>query len=411
MEEKVKPFLALHYSSPLLKNIGKLVCPPYDVITKKEEDFLRRKSSYNFSHILLKGKNPSYQDLGKKFKEWLNKGVLVEEKEPSFYLSLQEFKMGTRLFRRLGFLGLLKLDEKAWVFPHERTHFSPKKDRYQVIKYTQANLSPIFVVYPKRRNEPVSLIFKSLKNKEPFIKFKDKDVSYKLWKVSKKEEIANIQKYFKNIPSLFIADGHHRFEVALSFFRRNRHRASLFKDLNYILAYFCPQDKNLLVLPTHRIIKKDIREDFLLKSLSSYFNCQRLDSLKRLGERLEESKMFSFGFYRSGKIFYLSLKNNSLLSRVLPKFVKEYKNLDVFLLHNWVFKDILNIDLEEDFLYSKDIKEATNLARKNRGCAFILRAPDINTVMRLALRGEVLPQKTTYFYPKFLSGLILRKLW
>ena len=410
MKSKLKPFLALHYNPRLFKKLKDLVCPPYDIITEEEEQALRKSSPYNFSHILLKEPSSSYQELGRRFKEWLKKDILIEEKEPAFYLTLQEFKFSSKTFKRIGFLGLLKLD--ASIFPHEKTHSAPKKDRYQVIKYTQANLSPVFVVYPRKKNEVINLLFKTLKNTPPFIKLKHRGILYQIYKISQPQKIRKIQKYFENIP-LFIADGHHRFETALKFFRKNKHKLDKFKDLGSILAYFSPQDENLLVLPTHRIINKHIDLNFLKSSLQPYFFFQEVKSFKKLQDLLDKAEIFSFGFIQGKNILYFSLKNKSLIPRYLNRpSLRSYKKLDVFLLHNWVFRDILKIDLkEEDLLYTKSIKELSELITKNKNCGFLLRKPDISAVMKIAFEGKTLPQKTTYFYPKFLSGLILRKLW
>ncbi|MCD6539112.1 MAG: DUF1015 domain-containing protein [Candidatus Omnitrophica bacterium] len=410
MKSKLKPFLALHYNPRLFKKLKDLVCPPYDIITEEEERALRKSSPYNFSHILLKEPGSSYQELGRKFKEWLKKDILVEEKEPAFYLTLQEFKFGSKTFKRIGFLGLLKLD--ASIFPHEKTHPAPKKDRYQVIKYTQANLSPIFVVYSKKKNEVITLLFKTLKNTPPFIKLKHRGILYQIYKISQPQKIRKIQKYFENIP-LFIADGHHRFETALKFFRKNKHKLNRFRDLGYILAYFSPQDENLLVLPTHRIVNKNIGLNFLKSSLQPYFFFQEVKSFKKLQDLLDKAEIFSFGFAQGKNILYFSLKSKSLIPKYLNKpSLRSYKKLDVFLLHNWVFKAILKIALkEEDFLYTKSIEELSELITKNKNCGFLLRKPDISAVTKIAFEGKTLPQKTTYFYPKFLSGLILRKLW
>jgi len=408
--DRIKPFQATHYNPSVFKGLKKLVCPPYDVISKEEQKKLKKSSPYNFCHILLRSNNDSYQDLGKKFNRWLEDNILVEDKGPAIYVTLQEFTVNSKKYKRRGFLALLRLDEEKVTFPHERTHSKPKKDRLQVISRVKANLSPIFIIYPKKNKEPIKAMIEGLKDSKPFLKVADHErVSYKVWKLTDKRDIEKITKYFNNIP-LLIADGHHRFEVARKFLKRNKNKSFRFTDLNYILAYFSPQDENLLIFPTHRVLKKKLDLDLLPEKLRPYFFVVRHKNLKDLEDSLKKKRQFCFGFYQDKNFLSLSLKEETSLDKILKK-SSVYKNLDIFLLHNWIFGSILKMKIKEDeIVYTKSIKDAKNLADMHKGCAFIIRPPKIEDVMDAAFKSLKLPQKTTYFYPKFLSGLILRKL-
>ena len=409
-QDRIKPFRALYYNPSKFRSLKKLVCPPYDVISKQEQKRLNHASPYNFCHVLLKDDKNSYGNLGDKFKRWLSDNILTQDCDRAFYLTLQEFTVNSKRFQRRGLLGLLKLDEKAVVYPHEKTHSKPKKDRLKVLDRTQANLSPVFIVYPRKGKEPLSSILDRVSRVKPFLEVTDKEkVNYKIWKLADTKDIENIQLYLNNTP-LLIADGHHRFEVARKFFAKNRRKAGKFSDLNYILTYFSPQDDNLLIFPTHRVIKKKVSVNTLINRLKPYFIINKHSNIKDIKNYLDKQRLFCFGFYQEGNIFSFSLKDAKSLDRILSK-NKIFSKLDVVLLHDWIFKSILKIKITEDrILYSKSIKQAKQEADNHKGCCFMLKPPDVNDIMDAAFNNLRFPQKTTYFYPKFLSGLILRKL-
>ena len=403
--DRIKPFKATFYNPQKFKKFEKLVCPPYDVITSQAAFKYRQSSPYNFCNILLKN-GESYDDLQKIFTGWVKDKVLVDDPKPNFYLTCQTFKLKGRVFKRYGFLGLLKINEEAVIYPHEKTHSAPKKDRLAMMENLKANLSPIFLIYPKKEGDPVEGLVKKLSRKKPSLRVSDKDgILYKVWKVSNKKAISDIGGYFGGV-KLLIADGHHRFEVARKFYRQNKHKIHRYSNLNYILAYLTPQDKNLLVLPTHRVLSQKVNLEKLMKNLKPYFDISKHASKKQVSHMLNKANTpFSFVLYQDKAFIYLCLKNERVLDKIKP----EYRNLDVDILHELIFKKILEFD-PADIEYSKDITESTQLADGYKGCSFILRKPDIGAIMNLALKGRKLPQKTTYFYPKFLSGLILRRL-
>ena len=171
MSATLKAFSALHYNTEKIKNLSLVVSPPYDVISKKELKTLRKKSPYNFSRVLLASNN-RYKEIGDKFRKWIKDGILVKEKTPALYLYQQNFAIEGKNYKRFGILGLLRMDKKGVVFPHEYTLKAPKKDRSRVIKEVKANLSPIFVIAPKPLKILNSLCHRHLKLK-PLLQFKD----------------------------------------------------------------------------------------------------------------------------------------------------------------------------------------------------------------------------------------------
>lgn len=437
----IKPFSATYYNPASAADLLPLVCPPYDVIDKEELVSLKKKSPYNFSRILL-AHNNNYKKIGDRFKKWTQREVFVKDKQENLYLYEQKFNYQGKNYARFGIISLLRLDKKGVVFPHEYTLSKPKKDRKRIIEKVKANLSPIFVITTSALNT-LAKIHKSCKKTQPFFQFKDSRGDDNLvWKIGNKEDIKKIVQEL-NKCQLIIADGHHRFEVAYDYAKKNKGK---FKDLNYILAYITAAQKSLLILPTHRIIKAGVKG--CLEKLEKYFYITKV-SQKLLEEKLKKNKgKFCFGIYPIRKIpcdkprgrysstraefnshefsngiyqnkfFFLRLKSSVVLDTIIKdctylgrsfslkkKDYEIYKHLDVYLLHKIVFP---LLGLKGQITYTHNVKEAKS-EENNNSIAFILKPPTLKTVFAIANKGYRLPQKSTYFYPKVPSGIVIRK--
>ncbi len=396
----LKPFCALHYNLKRIKDLSSVVCPPYDTLNKKEADSFKKKFPYNFCNILLVDEDNDYRKLKEKFYRWIDEGILIRDKDESFYLYEQEFEFAGKIYRRVGIVGLLKMDKEGVIFPHERTLSSPKKDRYYILRELKANLSPIFILTPGKVN-----ILKELSSyyhcRRAFIDFVDTaGIRNRVWRVRNREFIRKVQRAFAR-RTLLIADGHHRFEVSYRYFKRMKGK---FKDLNYILAYFTDGASGILMFPTHRVVKigNNKKEEFLA-SLRSYFEIKSVSRsvFKRMFEK--ENPSVDFGLSGRGEFYFLYLKKNVVLDKILKKKEQVYSSLNVYILHRIL--DSLNI---KDIEYTHSLEEAIKMTTKGRW-AFILTPPPLETVFSIALKGYRLPQKTTYFYPKLLSGILIRK--
>ncbi|MCM8824314.1 MAG: DUF1015 domain-containing protein [Candidatus Omnitrophica bacterium] len=397
--ELIKPFKAFHYNPQLLKEISSLVCPPYDLMSREDINRFKKKHPYNFCNVLCIDEYHNYKDLSKKYSQWIDDGILVEENTPSLYLYQQRFRFENKNYSRVGIVGLLRIDNKSVIFPHENTLPLPKKDRYYIIKNLKSNLTPIFVVVPHRLR--ILHTIHTLYGRKPhFIKFKDfLNIDNTLWRIDEKDIIHKISKEILS-KQLFIADGHHRFEVAYRYFLEERHR---FKDLNYILAYFTDWHNGLLVLPTHRVLKNVFNFENIFTKLSHYF---KIEEIKRgkIENILSYTKDIAFGIYKDNKQFIIKLKKRNILDKILNKEDKIYKNLDVYILHRLV----LPLLDKKDILYTSSLKEAKELGNKGN-LSFILKRPLLNLLFNIAKKGYLLPEKSTYFYPKIISGLLIRR--
>ncbi|MCK9614153.1 MAG: DUF1015 domain-containing protein [Candidatus Omnitrophica bacterium] len=397
MADIIRPFRATHYNPSFFKNLSAFTCPPYDVISKKQLSLLKRKSPYNFSNILI-ATNNDYKEIGERLRSWIDKRILVDDPAESIFLYEQRFRIGTEKYKRFGFLSLLKMNQKGAIFPHEYTLSAPKEDRKKVIEEVEANLSPIFVIAPKKIN-----YFHALHNryctKKPFMRFKDLDANENLvWKITDKDTIKKICSQ-ANGKNLVIADGHHRFEVASGYYKRNKRR---FKNLNYIMSYITDAQRGLVILPTHRVISvPDF--DGALATLKQYFDIKEVKNDNVLTGHLGKEKKFSFGVYRRSKFYFLKLKNETILDKLFP--ASPYKKLNTYLLHQFVLP---MLKTDGSIQYTHDIKEAEKLAGHDK-TAFILKPVSLSAVFDIANRGYRLPQKSTYFYPKVYSGIAIRR--
>jgi len=399
MSSLIKPFKALHYNPRLIKNLSQVTCPPYDIIKKSERSYFKKLSPYNFSHITLSSSKDSYKRIAKTFSSWIQKGILTEDARDSFYLYEQTFTLEGKRMRRVGVLGLLQLDRRGVIFPHEYTHAAPKKDRAKILKEVKANLSPIFVVSPYTSGV-LQQISAHQRRRKPFMDFKDRQgIGNRLWKIDDKKTITRIVKEFDN-RKMIIADGHHRFEVAHVYFRKHK---KAYRDLNYIFAYFTDMHSGICILPTHRIIRTETKG--MLKALARFFKVTPI-SRGQLEGRLKDSKIFSFGIYLKGIFYFLQLKDKAILGKIGTSRKKRlYRELDVYVLHHFVF-NLLQLDIR-DIDYTHTTKGLRGLGRDT--VVFILREPHLASVCKIARAGHKLPQKSTYFYPKVLSGLLVRR--
>jgi len=403
---EIKAFGAVRYSK---ENITNYICPPYDVINPDEKEKLQKLSPCNIVNIELsdpKGKKNKYANAADLFKTWVKQDVLRRDKKPAYYFYEQVFEdHGIKMTRR-GFFAALKLENphsgKGAVKPHEKTLAKPKADRLKLLKAVKANISPIFGLFDDGKKSTVDLCRKIAKMR-PESTARDKEGTFhKLWVVDDEEIISDIEKYLSN-KKIFIADGHHRYETAWNYSQEMKEKDKKYssdKAYNYVLAYLCPmEDQGISIWPTHRVIKepKDLEEN-----IEKYFNVHLSKDFARLSKKdLQPMLIYKDGRYRT-----LTIKNESMLKKAMPDKSKAYRNLAVSALHNVLMS---GIDASE-FTYVKDDKEAVVLAKKMNAVAVIVPATPIESLQAISLNNEMMPQKSTYFYPKLASGIVMRNV-
>ncbi|OGF50970.1 MAG: hypothetical protein A2231_06580 [Candidatus Firestonebacteria bacterium RIFOXYA2_FULL_40_8] len=400
----ITAFKALKYDLGKNKNLSKVVSLPYDVITPEMQDAYYSKSDKNIVRIILRketGKGDRYVQAAKELNSWISDGTLNYEKKPVLFVHQQQFLLEGEKKIRTGLLCLVRLEEFARknVLPHEHTFPSHKADRLKLLEACGANMSPVFGLYEGSYN------FKSITSKKPYAVFKMKDkngpVLNKVWVVRDEKSVLNAVKAFKN-KKVFIADGHHRYEVGL--FYKNKMRklypASTDSSWNYIMFTLVSlHDKGLVVLPTHRLVRFvfKVSKQKMFERLSPYFEIEEL--------KLPESK--DIILYTDNRYYALKPKGRKAFSAIKEKNSVTWKKLPTALLHHLILK---KLPQAKEICYTRDIPEVKE--KVNSGifhAGFII--PDISakTIMDLSYKMEKMPHKTTYFYPKLPVGITFNK--
>lgn len=416
---KIKPFKAVVYNQAKVKDLAKVVCPPYDVISPAKQQYFHTLSTYNLIHILL-GKNVPGEDKYKRaadyFRDWLKSKILIQEENPAIYFYTQQYNLKGEKRLRLGFIGLLNLNSS--IFGHEHTHLEPKEDRLKLLKAVKVNLSPIFVLFPDRKRI-IQRTYQQCQARVPFIDITDEDnVVHKLWRIDSQDTLNNIQSSMSG-ENIFIADGHHRYEVACAYKKERKRRLKSGDEeagFNYILTYFTnTESRGLVILPIHRLVKLDsgLTATDLVLRFSEYFDVEEVKDKARFFFLMEKGgQEHVLGMYKDKAYWLLRLKNVKILDKMIADKSGEYRALDVSILNYLVLKNALGLDLDdkERLTFSPNANELIESVDNHPSwIAFFLKPVNTKPIISLALNNEKMPPKTTYFYPKVLSGLVMHR--
>jgi len=429
---KILPFRALHYSEAVIADV---VAPPYDVISPDDRAVLAGKSEHNVVHVdLPQGEGDTkYENAAGLLKKWRQDGVLVAEPEPILLSYRQTFTspVGQELVRR-GFFALVRLSayDAKEILPHERTLSGPKEDRLKLFKATAANISPVFLLY---RDPDFGLDAAIDRTEQKMAEFETPDgVKHQLGRVTDKAAIERAALVLGKGPAL-IADGHHRYETAVAYEREiDAARAAAGKppaadraSHRYVLAFLSNmEDPGLCVMPTHRLVHSvTIDASMLSEKAAPYFNqwsSQVYDLpalLRQLAEGQGRAPTFA-AVFPDGNALILALRQDVTGSDIpgLRERPQALWGCDVAVLHGAILEGMLGISAEAqaaqtNLVYIKDVKQAISRVAAEEGAVlFLMNATPVRQVREVALAGEVMPQKSTYFYPKVLTGLAMHVL-
>lgn len=439
---KLVPFRGLRYNLSRIDDPTSVMAPPYDVISPALQDELYRRSPVNVVRLIL-GKTAEgdsetdnrYTRAAADFERWRQEGILVRDAEPSLYLYDQEYPLeeGGSVVRR-GFIALNRIEEftSGVVKPHEKTLSGPRADRFSLLKACDAHFSPIFSLYA----DPCCVL-ETLTRKErersPEIEVVDDDaVRHRLWRVTDSPIIRKAHDLLDSKP-LFIADGHHRYEAAINYRNAMRERHPNFtgkETFNYVLMYFSNmEDQGVTILPTHRLIfgLPAFRLEPFLAALAEWFEIEACPfapadaearrEVRRVLKEKGKAKRTLALFAGDETIHYLSLRDEKAMDHFFdPKTPKALRTLDVSILHQLVLEKVLGITAEAQeqqshLKYVRNLDEPFEqvLAGKAQA-AFLMNATRMSEVRDVANAGEKMPQKSTYFYPKLLTGLVFHKI-
>lgn len=423
----IKPFRGMRYNTLNAGDISKLCCPPYDIISEKQRIDYINENEYNIIRLELPkdGENP-YKNASEILNIWREKDILIHEDKPAIYIYEEEFTAFKERKSIKGIIARVKLEEfsKGIILPHEFTLSKAKEDRLKLMKATNCNFSQIYALYMEEKHDTLKMI-DEYSNSAPKLEFTDSDnITHRLWIVSDDEIISKLIKSFAD-KRLYIADGHHRYETALNYrnYCREKGISKEGDPQDYQMMYLVDMaHPGLVVFPTHRLVRDlpEFDKNKVLDLCKEYFEITPyigVDNMEgELAKYYDEGKK-AFGFYcGKGEWYLLVLKDIDVMSQFLPNLCTASQRLDVSVLHTLILENIFGIDKENmanqiNLTYTKFFDEAVSLVDSGEfQCSFVLNPTRVSEIRDVAAAGEKMPQKSTYFYPKMITGMVMNDL-
>jgi uncharacterized protein (DUF1015 family) len=436
------PFRAVRYAATRGRALGQLLAPPYDLVSQEQRDELLRRNPENIIHLTLGEDRPGdgpttnkYQRAAEFWTSWLARGVLARDPTPALYpLEQTFFAPDGRTLRRLGFMAAVRLHEfsEGVIVPHEKTLVAPKADRLELIKAVKANLSPLFGLYRDEAHATARALDAACASEPIAETDSDDGVHHRVWRCEDPAAIAALQRLLEP-ERIFIADGHHRYETALVYRRMlEAEHPGLPADggHHYTLMFLCPMsDPGLFLFATHRLVfgLRDFKVAPFLERLGPYFSIETLEedirrpagrawAISKLGEHAGKSTALLLLTAEDQRARVLTLRDDVDLSGAgLPK-NEMLAALDVTVLHSVVFQHLLGLSPEaqekqQSVTYVRDAGEAVNrVLSGEHQLGFLLNPTPMWQVEAVGEAGETMPQKSTLFYPRLQSGLVMREV-
>ncbi|MBT7696199.1 MAG: DUF1015 domain-containing protein [Desulfobacterales bacterium] len=438
---EVVPFKGILYNPEKISNLADVVAPPYDVISQEEHKALHNRHPNNIVRLILgekteedtKENNPHTRAAGY-FNDWISEDILSRDDSNAFYLTSVEFELEKKKVTRFGLIalvGIVPFDEGI-VLPHEKTFSKVKSERLELFKICKANFSPIFSLYSDTGNILKTLI-DSISGQQPDMDIEsDKGEKHMMWRISDPDVRDFVSNAMEN-KKLYIADGHHRYETSLNYRKFLSETDPAFNEehpANYVMMYLCSmEDPGMVVLPAHRMLHDipDSKLEMFIENAKEYFDISEI-SLIDMGPEKARSDFISslrsnsdkntIGVYiKNRKIFYIiSLKPGIMEMKYADEMPESLLMLDVTVLTRLCMMDILGFDqamLDNEKLISYSSVDSHAIDAVDSGkcdIAFILNSTKIEQVKNIAEQGQVMPRKTTYFYPKAITGQVMNTL-
>ncbi len=441
----IAPFRGLRYNLEKVGDLSRVVAPPYDVISPEDQQRYYESHPCNIIRVILGAELPGdtavanrYTRAAEFLARWQGEGILRREASPALYLYEQTFPLYGEKKSRRGLLCLVRLEEigQGTIYPHEQTFPKHKRDRLALMRACSANLSPVFSVFPGHSLALTSLI-EEAERRAPAVSFTDGEgIGHRLFVVTEGSVIAEVAAELKDLP-LVIADGHHRYETALSFREEMRARdggdpsLKTLRPYNYVMmTVVSGEDPGLSILPLHRLVRTLPRDSRALLEgrILSFFREEihplpvgrEAESVRALlRERGKPRRAVPvLGLYEGGeRLRILTLEKEAALDEAVGYHRSSvYRRLDVLALHALLLDPLREREArptedEGNVVYTSRGEEGLRLVREGRAClAFLLNPTLMTEVQAVAMAGERMPPKTTFFYPKLLSGLVLHPI-
>ncbi|MGB5931593.1 MAG: DUF1015 domain-containing protein [Anaerolineae bacterium] len=429
---KIAAFQGVRYNPQRFEKLDLAVSLPYDRIKGDLQEEYYQLDEHNIVRI-IKGRalpgdtetDNQYTRAKGFYEEWLKEGILIRDPKPTIYGYSQEFRLPSGQFAtRIALIAALQLTdyEEGIVLPHERTFSSPKIDRLNLLRATAVNFGLIFMVYP---GDEIGALLAPHVAKEPHLDLcavGEADVRHRLWVIDDQETIAALQAEMEPKRNLIIADGHHRYETALAYRDEMRQKSPAWEPdmaFNYrILGLVSMDDPGLTILPTHRLMHSipNWNSAEFLAQAGEFFEVLPAEGKDELFSQMAQVavKEHLFGLFDGQGYHLLRLKDEGVMDRfVEASRAREWKTLDVSILHELVIERVLGLSKEsvkrkENIDYIRDAQEGIEAVNSGQAqFVFFLNPTKISQMRACSGVGEKMPQKSTDFYPKMISGLVM----
>ena len=416
---KIKPFKGIIYKTKNGIDISNKVAPPYDVIDSKLQTDLYIKDPDNIIRIIL-GKKESnddhrmlYERSAGYYNNWIKNGIMLADDKDAIFIWDQTFNSNGKEYTRRALIAKVRClpFSKGEVIPHEKTHKGPKEDRLKLFNEVGAQFSQIFSLYSDDDNNIKKIIEKNID--KPILEANYDEVKNKLYRIDKFKVInLLVNEFEKN--NFYIADGHHRYETSVKYFENNK------MDGSTLMSLVQMNDPGLIVLPTHRSVKSDLSNFICLQRLekSFFIDKESFSDWPKVVKKINDYKnkhIFGFANRKLGISGILKPIESIKYNKDWDQYSQKWKNLDVSALHAYILNTIFEVDLDKVFdkehiFYSHKEKECIDKLDEDFNWVFFLRPTTVKQLIEIADNSEVMPPKSTFFYPKFLSGFINSEL-
>ncbi len=443
----IQAFSALRYDLAHVGNLSDVVAPPYDVITPEQQRELYGRHPANIVRVILNRAEPGdepdahYERAANFIRTWQRHGVMKQDSRAALYIYHQEFELDGAPVTRRGFIARVRLEPfgEGRIFPHEETHSRAKEDRLKLLRATRCNTSQIFTIYADESNDVMQLLESAISDPTPIQATDDAGVVHKMWLVTDSQIISQAAALM-GPRDLYIADGHHRYETALNFLAETARQSDVPADhgVNYVsMCCVSMNDPGMVVLPTHRMWRgvPPITSSALADRLGDLASCEVVghgaEAAPSVWERIQiEDRQAQMAFWCADDDAWLMTELTSAgrerMAELVPGKSDAWRSLGVSILHELIVPHVLGLDGLPAPRYVRAIDEviegmqsgdmAGRDATGQEGTAgrfelvTLVMPATIDHVREISQAGERMPAKSTYFYPKLLSGLILNPL-
>lgn len=440
---RIFPFRGYLYDRAKVGSYDNVLAQPYDKIDDAMQKALHQKSPYNIVRVSKGLDEPGdnalrnkYTRAGETLRKWIDEKVLVQDERPAVYAYHQVYKVEGQEMTRKGFIAVARLEDpgKGGVHAHEHTLAKPKQDRFQLVQATGATEGQIFMLYEDPKNVVNGILDAETRRPADLEAKDDLGETHRLWRVTDEKAVRSVQREMER-KEVFIADGHHRYEVALMYrdeCRKQGKRCGGDETFeNRMMTFVNMDDAGLTIFPTHRLVRglsgfapeklrAVLEKDF---RIDEYTFVDDIDEKRTRRDLLEDLRIEGMGGHAFAvvlpgrNVYWLAaLRDEKVMdAAVKEKHAPEWKRLDVVILHTLVIEGALGISKEavaneKNVAYARHVEEVVEASRKGEcQVAFLLNPTKIGEVKRLASLGEKMPQKSTDFYPKLLTGIVINK--